>query len=1134
MKLNSDSASNDLKIQRLERSLRLLSACNSALVRAKEEGELLQTLCRLMVETGGYRFAWVGYVQQDEGRTVEPVAFAGHEEDYLTTVQVTWADTERGRGPVGKAIRAEQPCVLQDIQTDPDYLPWQAAAQARGYRSLISLPLIDEDRVFGAFNIYAAAADVFQAEEVLLLSQLAADLSYGVKALRVDLDRQQAEVDLQASESSLQQSHQEYSDLVDRIPIGVYRYCMQTNGEVHFEYLSPRWLVMNQLNGPAVMEDAAAAFSLVHPEELENFLHVNEQSRLTQKRFCWEGRLIIGGEIRWMHIESSPTVRENGDLAWDGIQYDITERVAADLAQQELLTDAISAHLDAVNTRDLLNSVFARTSDGIMALDTSWCFTYVNDSAAAMIGRSATELIGKNIWTEFPKMVGTKAFHDCYQAIEQQTVVSSDEFHESWGRWFESRMHSDDQGLTIYFTDTTAPRNTEELLRVSEERLRLALTAAKQGLYDRNIQTGDVVVNPEYATMLGYDPTTFQETNTQWIDQLHPDDRAPTIKTYQAYIRGEISDYAVEFRLRARSGDWKWILSLGKLVSWDEDGKPLRMLGTHTDITALKQAEADRWQAQQVLSELKLLENVLDVVLAGYWDWNFASQVEYLSPGYKRMLGYEDAELPNEPSLWRRLIFPEDLPKVLDCLERHIQSQGQIPYHSEVRYQHKNGSLVWVICSGQVIEWDEAGQALRMVGCHIDITDRKLTELQLQQTNEKLIQATHLKSEFLASMSHELRTPLNAILGMNEGLQDEVFGSINARQLQSLKTVERSAAHLLELINDLLDVSKIEAGQVELYLSTADLETLCVSSLAFVQQQARTKQIRLELKLPTALSNVMLDERRIRQVLINLLDNAIKFTPVGGCVTLEVQEPQLDPSHLRISVIDTGIGIAAENFQKLFQPFMQIEGGLNRQYEGTGLGLTLAQRILELHGGQILLTSELGKGSCFSVLIPRGAAKDLPASAQPVRPEQSWTAPLTNSPTTAGSIPLILLAEDQEDNISSISSYLQAKGYPLILAKNGREAIDLTRSKHPDLILMDIQMPGVDGLEATREIRRDPAMAQTPIVALTALAMVGDRERCLAAGASEYLSKPFKMKDLILVMQKLLNSEPSGLSNNSF
>jgi PAS domain S-box-containing protein len=1249
MGLNVDSQGEDSQIQRLERSLRLLSACNSALVRAKEEQELLQTLCRLMVETGGYRFAWVGYVQQDEGMTVQPVAMAGYEAGYLSTVQITWAEAERGQGPAGKAIRAKQPWVLQNIQTDLDYLPWQAAAQERGYRSLIALPLLDDDRVFGTLNIYAAEFDVFQVEEVRLLSQLAADLSYGVKALRVESDRQQAKEDLRASESSLQQSLQEYSDLVDRIPIGVYRYCMQANGGVHFEYLSPRWLVMNQLNGPAVLADAAAAFRVIHPEDLEDFLYVNEQSRLTQKRFCWEGRLIIGGEVRWMHIESSPTLRENGDLVWDGIQYDITDRIESEQAKEELLTDAIVAHLDAANTRDLLNSVFQRTNDGIMAIDNDWCYTYVNDQAATMLGRSAAELIGKNIWSEFPETVGTKSFHNFHKAVEQQTAVSAEEFYELWGRWFKCRIHPDNRGLTVYFTDITdrklaentvkdrerqyasladaAPvgifrtdefgsctyvnerwsqiaglsleqaqdngwvdglhpadrqqvavewlqatqenrpfkleyrlqrndgeiswvfgqvvaelgcdgqvtgyigtitditplKTTEELLRVSEERLRLALTAAKQGLYDLNIQTGDAVVNPEYATMLGYDPATFQANDAQWIERLHPDDRELVVNTYQAYVREEIPDYGVEFRSLTQAGDWKWILSLGKIVAWDENGNPLRMVGTHTDISDLKQAEADRLQAQQVLSELKLLESVLDVVLAGYWDWNFSSQLQYLSPGYKKMLGYEDAELPNEPDLWRQLIFPEDVPVFLECMERHIQSQGKIPYRTEIRYQHKNGSLVWVICSGHVIEWDRDGRAVRMVGCHIDITDRKLAEIQLQQTNEKLFQATQLKNEFLANMSYELRTPLNTILGMNEGLQDEVFGSINARQLQALKNVEISSYCLLELINDLLDVSKIEAGQSELYLSATDLETLCVSSLAFVQKQARKKQIRLAMKLSDTLPSPILDERRIRQVLINLLKNAVKFTPAGGCVTLEVQDAQQDPDHLHISVIDTGIGIAAENFQKLFQPFTQIDSGLNRQYAGAGLGLTLVQRILELHGGQISLTSELGKGSCFSIVIPRGTAKDLSViSTQPVTPKLLWTAPLSGR-STVRPAPLILLAEDQEDNISSISSYLHAKGYPLILAKNGREAIDLTRINYPDLILMDIQMPGVDGIQATQEIRRDLSVAQIPIVALTALAMLGDRERCLAAGATEYLSKPFKMKDLILVMQKLLD-----------
>lgn len=401
----------------------------------------------------------------------------------------------------------------------------------------------------------------------------------------------------------------------------------------------------------------------------------------------------------------------------------------------------------------------------------------------------------------------------------------------------------------------------EQNLVVSEERLRLALSATNQGLYDLNLQTGVAVVNREYALMLGYDPATFEETNSHWLKRLHPDDQAGVARAYEAYVKGEISEYRLEFRQRTQNGDYKWILSLGKIVAWDEAGQPLRMLGTHTDIsdrkrveeqsqyrldileaardmiasadrqghltylnqagramlaidpgadisqsrvadyhppeiarlllekaiphavqhgfwqgetlfrrrdgqdfpvwqiivahylqdgrvsqfstiardiTDRKQVEAERLQGEQTRRELKLLEQIFEIVLAGYWDWEIPYQQEYLSPGFKRMFGYEDDELPNTPETWQRLIFPEDLPRVLETYDRHVQSRGQVPYYNEVRYRHKDGSTVWVICSGQVIEWDRAGQPLRMIGCHIDITKLKQVEAQLQEAKEEL------------------------------------------------------------------------------------------------------------------------------------------------------------------------------------------------------------------------------------------------------------------------------------------------------------------------------------------------------------------------------------------------------------
>ncbi|MBD2165224.1 GAF domain-containing protein [Calothrix membranacea FACHB-236] len=404
--------------------------------------------------------------------------------------------------------------------------------------------------------------------------------------------------------------------------------------------------------------------------------------------------------------------------------------------------------------------------------------------------------------------------------------------------------------------------------------------------------------------------------------------------------------------------------------------------------------------------------------------------------------------------------------------------------------------------------------------------EAKLTEInqQLAFSNEELARATRLKDEFLANMSHELRTPLNAILGMTEGLQDEIFGSINPQQLKALQTIERSGSHLLELINDILDVAKIEAGQIKLDYTAISVTNLCQSSLAFIKQQALQKRIQLETKIPQNLPNLLVDERRIRQVLINLLNNAVKFTPEQGRITLEVNKISLDIANnslgqhfLQIAVKDTGIGIAQENINKLFKPFIQIDSALNRQYAGTGLGLALVKRIVELHGGSVGLTSELGVGSCFTIELPYTPVAPVVADTQPdVTPEFVSS----NLDKTA---PLILLAEDNEANISTVSSYLKAKGYRILLANNGKEAIELATTQHPDLILMDIQMPFMDGLEAIKLIRLDSALVNTPIVALTALAMNGDRDRCIAAGANDYLSKPVKLKQLATTIQQLLS-----------
>lgn len=331
---------------------------------------------------------------------------------------------------------------------------------------------------------------------------------------------------------------------------------------------------------------------------------------------------------------------------------------------------------------------------------------------------------------------------------------------------------------------------------------------------------------------------------------------------------------------------------------------------------------------------------------------------------------------------------------------------------------------------------------------------------------------------------------------------------------------------MLELINDILDLSKSDAGKLELSRTRTSIEELSQSSLAFIRQQAAEKHIEVSVCIENSLPDVLIDERRMRQVLINILNNAVKFTHPGGSVSLGASivvdaADQSSQQVLRFSVVDTGIGIAPDDHHKLFQPFVQIDSALNRQYVGTGLGLALVKRIVELHGGHVSMASALGEGSSFYV--------DLPLASLSI--EANGTMDKIRSrdcncvSTISTHAPLILLAEDNEACIITVSSYLTAKGYQLITARNGMEAVEMATTHDLALILMDVQMPGMDGFEAMRRIRSNPSLSSLPIIALTALAMDKDRDRCLAAGADHYVSKPVKLRQLVSMIEELLMSK---------
>jgi len=432
-----------------------------------------------------------------------------------------------------------------------------------------------------------------------------------------------------------------------------------------------------------------------------------------------------------------------------------------------------------------------------------------------------------------------------------------------------------------------------------------------------------------------------------------------------------------------------------------------------------------------------------------------------------------------------------------------------------------------------------------------DIQIRQQNE-ELNRLNIELIRANRLKNEFLSTMSHELRTPLNAILGMAEGLQEEVFGELNERQKLSLSTIERSGSHLLGLIADILEVAKIGAGQLDLTIQTVLVSQLCNASLAVIKPKATQKHIQLEATIQAGLTEISVDLVQMRQVLNHLLENAVKFTPAGGRVTLNVQ---LESSHLEsdleklegslgaqphgsapipescslcFSITDTGIGIVNTQLDQLFQPFIQLDSNLNRKYEGTGLGLFLVKQIVDLHGGQITVQSELGKGSCFTVRLPQSCTLTHTLAASPAnrQPQPQLTEPIPEA--TLDVLPLaehsslLLLVGENEATLRTISSYLKARGYDILLAKTEQEAIAITNAQHPNLIVMDTPMPKLDRQIMSQQMRHDANRPDLPIIALMTPEELAKDNRRLKSDYDHQIAKPINFKQLTATIQALL------------
>jgi signal transduction histidine kinase/CheY-like chemotaxis protein len=479
------------------------------------------------------------------------------------------------------------------------------------------------------------------------------------------------------------------------------------------------------------------------------------------------------------------------------------------------------------------------------------------------------------------------------------------------------------------------------------------------------------------------------------------------------------------------------------------------------------------------------------------------------------------AEHPPTLAGWRDQVHPAFRDTYDAVFERCVRGAAAIKL--DLRLADDSDSERWLHLYGEFWPDEAAGFPGTIVGIVQDISELRRAET-LRLANERLIsenaalaQADRMKDEFLATMSHELRTPLTGVLSLSEALLEEVYGPLNESQQHKLQIIESSGQHLLKLINDILDLAKIRSGKADVGLEDISLCEVARPALATVQRLALDKGLALVPPTEDCRYVVHVDPLRLKQILLNLLSNAIKFTAPGGRIGLEFEH---DPGTewVRCVVWDTGIGMTEQDLGNLFQPFFQVESTLSRRFGGTGLGLCLAQRLAELQGGRITVTSEPGAGSRFTVHLPLVTTTDDTGA----------------KPFSSGAIPdqrqngKVLLVEDNAVNSAVCREYLERKGLDVIEAADGRIALARAASERPDVIVMDIQMPVMDGLDAIRQLRAsdDPELAATPIVVLSALAMAGDEQRCRDAGCDVFLAKPTRLDQLHRTLAEYLQRPP--------
>ncbi|MCF8041563.1 MAG: PAS domain S-box protein [Desulfarculaceae bacterium] len=786
------------------------------------------------------------------------------------------------------------------------------------------------------------------------------------------------------------------------------------------------------------------------------------------------------------------------------------------------ITERKRAEEEIITQKAYLEQLFEVSPEAIAFIDNNDHVVRINSQFTKAFGFVPEEVVGKSLFdTITPKHLQEEA-----SKVKKQLENGHNIFYETVRRCKDGsllevsvtgmpvKIQGQKKGIYAIYRDISDQKQTEKKLRESSERLELALKGGNLGYWDINFQTKTTKVNERMLQMLGYKAGEIELTPSFRWDTIHPEDRQRVKTQGRDCYEGRTPVFLSEYRAITKQGKVVWHRSQGSIFERDEHGSPLRMVGVISDVTERKRAE------QQLMAQKAYLEQLFEASTEAIVLVNEEGLVERVNNQFSSIFDFDTDEIRGKAL--SETIIPASHHQEGVIITQKIKDGKDIFYES-IR-QRKDGTLVDVSITGLPIRIDGKDAGIYVI--YRDITERKQAEQEIKQAKEEAEEAAQAKSNFLANMSHEIRTPMNAIIGMSH-LAFQT--NLDPRQHDYLTKIHNSAQSLLRIINDILDFSKIEAGKLDLESVEFNLDDLLDHLSDTVTVKAQKKEgLEVLFDLPPEIPRFLIgDPLRLGQVLINLADNALKFTDAGEIViAIQLLKETTDQAVLNFSVSDTGIGMNREQLTKLFNSFSQADSSTTRKYGGTGLGLAISHSLVGMMGGQILVQSKLGQGSTFSFNVALGLGG------------QQEKRPLEPGPDLRGL--KVLVIDDSPTARDILHRMLESFGFKVRQVASGREglaALEQEAQSDPfDLVVMDWRMPGLDGMEASGLIKNHSGLAKIPTIIMVTSE---GREEVLnnhhALGLNGYLAKPFSPSALFNAIMKAFGQEtlqlrqPSGL-----